>query len=288
MAEPAVWLTIERAGMLAAEVCTVLAVLRLNSRFELAGSAEHPLVAGLQGLSLRSMARQPRRREGSGGGGGGAASRSSSAALGPAAAVRPFLEIVRSPETNGPVTGEALHSVARLLEQDFLPADAPSAATAMLEIADAVMGCRFEDTDPETDAVVLMRLLAALRACFTIPAGRLLPDEAMMQMARACFDIARELRRPLLLRTLVEQVLLDLARTVCRRLPEFEPAELVLEQGVAAPRQGGEAAGGGQQDGAGSDSDEGQLLGGGGSGGGGGGDGSFCLVEASEPYGPGA
>ena len=33
------------------------------------------------------------------------------------------------------------------------------------------MDCKFEATDPETDAVVLMRLLAALRACFSIPAG---------------------------------------------------------------------------------------------------------------------
>ena len=46
------WLTSERGGMLAAEVCTVLAVLRRNARFaeRRAGGEEHPLVAGLKGF----------------------------------------------------------------------------------------------------------------------------------------------------------------------------------------------------------------------------------------------
>ena len=41
----------------------------------------------------------------------------------------------------------------------------------------------------------------------------LLPDDAVVQIARSCFSITtEELRRPLLLRKLAETVLLDLAR----------------------------------------------------------------------------
>eukprot|EP01052_Picozoa_sp_SAG31_P013077 SAG31_NODE_779_length_12158_cov_8.740194_2_plen_1289_part_00 len=132
------------------------------------------------------------------------------------------------PMSTGPVTGEALRSICRLLEQGFLSESGTLPAQAMLEVCSGVLECRFEDTGLDTDPVVLLRLLSALKVCFVNPAGKLLPDEAIIQLARVIFSITAEPGRTKVLQTLAEQALLDLVRTVCRRLPEFEPEHQLL------------------------------------------------------------
>jgi brefeldin A-resistance guanine nucleotide exchange factor 1 len=71
----------------------------------------------------------------------------------------PFLEVIRSVETSGPITGMALSTVHRLLSQGFVDKAAPSASAAMHSIADAVAHCRFEETDHDSDEVVLAKIL---------------------------------------------------------------------------------------------------------------------------------
>jgi golgi-specific brefeldin A-resistance guanine nucleotide exchange factor 1 len=55
--------------------------------------------------------------------------------------VEPFLEVIRSEETSGPITGVALSSMNKFL-RGFIRADSPNAPRAMALIAEAVTNCR--------------------------------------------------------------------------------------------------------------------------------------------------
>lgn len=89
--------------------------------------------------------------------------------------VEPFLEVIRSEETSGPITGVALSSMNKFLKA-LIRSDSPNAARAMALIAEAVTNCRFEATDPDSDEVILMKILQVLLSCVQCNAGLLLTE----------------------------------------------------------------------------------------------------------------
>jgi golgi-specific brefeldin A-resistance guanine nucleotide exchange factor 1 len=56
--------------------------------------------------------------------------------------VDPFIEVIRSERTSGPITGVALSSMNKFLS-GFIRADSPNAPRAMVSIAEAVINCRY-------------------------------------------------------------------------------------------------------------------------------------------------
>ncbi|KAM7384982.1 hypothetical protein PAMP_001086 [Pampus punctatissimus] len=73
--------------------------------------------------------------------------------------LRPFLEVVRSEDTTGPITGLALTSVNKFLSYGLIDSNHEAAAEAIENMADAVTHARFVGTDPASDEVVLMKIL---------------------------------------------------------------------------------------------------------------------------------
>ena len=76
----------------------------------------------------------------------------------------------------------------------FVGGDTPGAAKAMVQVADTVTHCRFEATDPESDDVVLMKILRVLLACLVCPAGHLLTDDLVWSMLQTCFRMSIQAR----------------------------------------------------------------------------------------------
>jgi brefeldin A-resistance guanine nucleotide exchange factor 1 len=64
----------------------------------------------------------------------------------------------------------------------------------MVQVADTVTHCRFEATDPESDDVVLMKILRVLLACLVCPAGHLLTDDLVWSMLQTCFRMSIQSR----------------------------------------------------------------------------------------------
>jgi len=58
------------------------------------------------------------------------------------------------------------------------------------EIGSAVTHCRFERTDPETDEVVLVKILKVLLKIMQIDAGCLLSDEIVYDMVQTAFKMS--------------------------------------------------------------------------------------------------
>ncbi|KAL3501499.1 hypothetical protein ACH5RR_035948 [Cinchona calisaya] len=73
--------------------------------------------------------------------------------------LQPFLDVIQSDETGGPITGVALSSIYNILTLDMLDLSIVNVEAAVHLVVDAVTGCRFEITDPASEEVVLMKIL---------------------------------------------------------------------------------------------------------------------------------
>lgn len=134
----------------------------------------------------------------------------------------PFLEVIRSEDTTGPITGLALSSVNKFLSYNLIDPTCETAGPAIENIADAVTHARFVGTDPSSDEVILMKILHVLRTLLLCPAGVLLTNESVCEIMQSCFRICFEMRLSELLRKSAENTLMDMVQLLFTRLPQFK------------------------------------------------------------------
>lgn len=103
--------------------------------------------------------------------------------------LHPFFEVIRTPETSGPVTGAALGSLRRLIQAGFLAAFPAGVGEAVAALADAVTSCKFEATVPGSDECVLFRILEVLAALVASPWGAALPHDTLLNALQAAYRI---------------------------------------------------------------------------------------------------
>uniref|UniRef100_A0AAY4EUT1 Golgi-specific brefeldin A-resistance guanine nucleotide exchange factor 1 n=1 Tax=Denticeps clupeoides TaxID=299321 RepID=A0AAY4EUT1_9TELE len=136
--------------------------------------------------------------------------------------LRPFLEVVRSEDTTGPITGLALTSVNKFLSYGLIDANHEGAAEGIENMADAVTHARFVGTDSASDEVVLMKILQVLRTLLLTPVGAHLTNESVCEIMQSCFRICFEMRLSELLRKSAEHTLVDMVQLLFSRLPQFK------------------------------------------------------------------
>ncbi|XP_043535120.1 Golgi-specific brefeldin A-resistance guanine nucleotide exchange factor 1 isoform X11 [Chiloscyllium plagiosum] len=136
--------------------------------------------------------------------------------------LRPFLEVIRSEDTTGPITGLALTSVNKFLSYGLIDPNHEGAAEGIENMADAVTHARFVGTDPASDEVVLMKILQVLRTLLLTPVGAHLTNESVCEIMQSCFRICFEMRLSELLRKSAEHTLVDMVQLLFSRLPQFK------------------------------------------------------------------
>ncbi|KAM6203747.1 Golgi-specific brefeldin A-resistance guanine nucleotide exchange factor 1 isoform 2-T2 [Sarcoramphus papa] len=136
--------------------------------------------------------------------------------------LRPFLEVIRSEDTTGPITGLALTSVNKFLSYALIDASHEGTAEGMENMADAVTHARFVGTDHASDEVVLMKILQVLRTLLLTPVGAHLTNESVCEIMQSCFRICFEMRLSELLRKSAEHTLVDMVQLLFTRLPQFK------------------------------------------------------------------
>ncbi|XP_050664644.1 Golgi-specific brefeldin A-resistance guanine nucleotide exchange factor 1 isoform X2 [Leptidea sinapis] len=141
--------------------------------------------------------------------------------LDPPTYLSPFLEVIRSKETTGPVTSLALSSIHKFLSYGIIDTTHPSVPATVEDIADAVTHARFVGTDHSSDGVVLMKILQVLRTLMLSPEGVMLTDDSVCEIMLSCFRICFETRLTELLRRNAEQCLRDMTQLIFMRLPQF-------------------------------------------------------------------
>ncbi|GFO18536.1 Golgi-specific brefeldin a-resistance guanine nucleotide exchange factor 1 isoform a [Plakobranchus ocellatus] len=140
----------------------------------------------------------------------------------PNAFLSPFLEVIRSEDTTGPITGLALTSINKFLSYGLVDPVGELAAAAIENIADAVTHARFVGTDPSSDEVILMKILYVLRTLLLSKAGVLLTNESVCEIMQSCFRICFEMKLSELLRKSAENTLRDMVQLLFTRLPFFK------------------------------------------------------------------
>ncbi|KAM4636752.1 Golgi-specific brefeldin A-resistance guanine nucleotide exchange factor 1 isoform 3-T3 [Discoglossus pictus] len=136
--------------------------------------------------------------------------------------LRPFLEVIRSEDTTGPITGLALTSVNKFLSYALIDPVHEGTAEGIENMADAVTHARFVGTDPASDEVVLMKILQVLRTLLLTPVGAHLTNESVCEIMQSCFRICFEMRLSELLRKSAEHTLVDMVQLLFSRLPQFK------------------------------------------------------------------
>jgi golgi-specific brefeldin A-resistance guanine nucleotide exchange factor 1 len=134
----------------------------------------------------------------------------------------PFLEIIKSEETTGPVTGMALGSVDKFISYGLISLNSDTTSTCVQQIADSITHARFVGTDPSSDEVVLMKILRVLRTLMLSPIGYYLTNSSVCEIMQSCFQICFETRLTDLLRKTAESMLVDMVQLLFARMPQFK------------------------------------------------------------------
>ncbi|SAL99274.1 hypothetical protein [Absidia glauca] len=136
--------------------------------------------------------------------------------------LNPFLEVIRSGSTTGPIAGTALGSVEKFLHYGIVGLHNPSIAFAMNALSSAATHCKFEASDAASDELVLLRMLQVLQATLTSECGQVLSDEAVCEMMETGLSMCCQMRLTDMLRRSAEHVMMKMVISIFERLKTLE------------------------------------------------------------------
>ncbi|KAJ3113573.1 GDP/GTP exchange factor for ARF [Phlyctochytrium bullatum] len=110
--------------------------------------------------------------------------------LDPMQVLSPFLDVIRSGDTTGPITGAALTSIEKFINYEVLDPNHPGMPAAMSALTHSVTHCKFEATDAVSDEVVLSKILRLIRTVVTSEVGQKnLDDKGICEMVETGFGM---------------------------------------------------------------------------------------------------
>jgi hypothetical protein len=129
--------------------------------------------------------------------------------------IQPIVNVIKGETTNALCKGMAVATLHRLLDFEILSPDALNCQDAINTIVDAVVNCRFEQTDTGADEIAIMWILETIISCFKCKAGQnFLSRINIWDMFETSFSIATELTHADMLRTLAFRTVSILVRQV--------------------------------------------------------------------------
>ncbi|GAA5972950.1 hypothetical protein JCM8115_005875 [Rhodotorula mucilaginosa] len=137
------------------------------------------------------------------------------------ALLHPFLEVIRSPETSGPITAAALASIDKFISYSILSPASPNLSAAMVQLSSAGTHCKFEASDSVSDEVVLLRILDLLRTLLTGPLSGVLSDESVCEMMETGLSMCCQMRLSEMLRRCAERTMQAMVTAVFTRLRQL-------------------------------------------------------------------
>ncbi|KAI8385758.1 hypothetical protein BD560DRAFT_321873 [Blakeslea trispora] len=136
--------------------------------------------------------------------------------------LNPFLEVIRSGNTTGPIAGTALGSVEKLLSYGIIGISNTRLASAMNALSSAATHCKFEASDAASDELVLLRMLQVLQMAITSECGQVLSDEAVCEMMETGLSMCCQMRLSEMLRRSAEHVMINMVIAIFERLKGLE------------------------------------------------------------------
>lgn len=141
----------------------------------------------------------------------------------------PFHEVIVSDQASGPLTSAALSSVCKFAMFGFLSTSYPRAQEGISLVAQCISKCIFEETDWESDEVILMKLLELSTLTLRCDASKLLSVSAAWDIYSTCLSIHNQYRASKILRSEAETALRHLTQST------FSRAHNLLRAGDGTP-----------------------------------------------------
>ncbi|KAH9951281.1 Sec7-domain-containing protein [Amylocystis lapponica] len=136
----------------------------------------------------------------------------------------PFLAIIRSPLSTGPITSSALSALHSFFLCDLITPTSYSLSGALAELSNAISRCKFETSDSSGDEVVLLKIMAVIQDAMCGSVGTMLADIEVCEMLETVLTTCCQLRLSEILRRSAEATMHALVRTVFARLHVLDPA----------------------------------------------------------------
>ena len=106
----------------------------------------------------------------------------------------PFHQVVVSEHASGPLTSAALSSLNKFALYGFLSGDMPRAGEGINLLAHCIPSCVFEETDWESDEIILVKLLELSTTCLRCDASSMLTVSAGWDIFSTCLSIYQQAR----------------------------------------------------------------------------------------------
>ncbi|KAK5816093.1 hypothetical protein F5H01DRAFT_343687 [Linnemannia elongata] len=155
------------------------------------------------------------------------------------ALLEPFLQVIQSGDTNGPITGAALTSVEKFLMYKIINKDSPNVSHAMQRLAVAATHCKFEASDSVSDEIVLLKILQVLRIALTSGPGSTLSDESVCSMIETGLSMCCQLQLSEMLRKSAEHTMTVITQTMFEKLRTI-PVPIESAEGESAEAEDSE------------------------------------------------
>ena len=108
--------------------------------------------------------------------------------------LEPFLSLIRSPLSTGPITSAALNSLSVFFNSGVVGPSSCDLRPALAEMSSAVAHCKFEASDVSGDEVVTLRIVSLVRDWMLGPVGSLLGDFEVCEMLEAVLTTCCQMR----------------------------------------------------------------------------------------------
>lgn len=108
--------------------------------------------------------------------------------------IQPFHQLIVSEHASGPLSIAAISALSKFALYGFLDSDYPNAGPGINLITNAISRCVFEETDWESDEVVLLKLLELSTMTMRCEAARHLTVKAAWDIYSTCISIHNQYR----------------------------------------------------------------------------------------------
>jgi hypothetical protein len=132
--------------------------------------------------------------------------------------IMPFHNIIVSEKASGPLTSAALTSLTKFALYGFLSEPYPRVQEGVSLIANCISRCVFEETDWESDELILMKLLELSTLCYRCNASRLLTIASAWEMYNTCISIHNHYKASKILKSEAETALVHLTLSAFGRV----------------------------------------------------------------------
>ncbi|KIJ34647.1 hypothetical protein M422DRAFT_782793 [Sphaerobolus stellatus SS14] len=139
--------------------------------------------------------------------------------------VAPFLALIRSPLSTGPITSAALMSLHTFFVSGIIHPTSVGLGPALATISNTISNCKFEASDSAGDEVVLLRIVTVIRECISGSVGPFLGDVEVCEMLETVLTVCCQMRSSEVLRRSAEFHMQAIVREIFGRLKTLDPDE---------------------------------------------------------------